>query len=332
MRILVTGAAGFIGMHLCERLLDRGDTVLGLDNLNDYYAPQLKRDRLARLLARADFHFSEADLTDRPVLDQLVAGSEAVAHLAAQAGVRHSLTHPHTYLHSNLQGFGELLEACRHHRTGHLVYASTSSVYGSNAQLPYSPHAAADHPVTLYAATKRANELMAHAYSHLYRLPATGLRFFTVYGPWGRPDMAPCLFADAILHGRPIDLFNHGAMARDFTYVDDVVEALVRVIDRPAVPDPAFDRLAPDPATSDAPWRLYNVGNQVPVDLETFVTTLEHCLGVPAERRYRPMQAGDVERTWADVDDLVRDVAYAPATPLAVGLSRFADWYRAYHG
>ncbi len=331
MRILVTGAAGFIGMHLCERLLARGDRVLALDNLNDYYPPQLKHDRLARLLGHAAFRFTAGDVCDRTLLDGLVAGCDAVVHLAAQAGVRHSLTHPHTYLHSNLLGFGEMLEACRTHRTGHLVYASTSSVYGSNTRLPFATSQAADHPVTLYAATKRANELMAHAYSHLYRLPTTGLRFFTVYGPWGRPDMAPCLFAGAILRGEPVKLFNHGAMARDFTFVDDVVEAVLRIVDQPAAPDPDFDRNAPDPSRSDAPWRLYNVGNRTPVDLETFVVTLADCLGVPARRTYLPMQPGDVERTWADVDDLVRAVGYAPATPLADGLRRFADWYRSWH-
>ncbi len=330
MRVLVTGAAGFIGMHVCERLLARGDRVLGLDNLNAYYDPQLKRDRLARLTAHANFRWHQADLTDRALLDRLLDAPVSVIHLAAQAGVRHSITHPQDYLHSNLLGFGTMLEACRQQGVAHLVYASTSSVYGSNTQLPFSTHHAADHPLTLYAASKRANELMAHAYSHLYRLPTTGLRFFTVYGPWGRPDMAPCLFARAILAGSPIDVFNQGRMARDFTYVDDIADAVVRVLDQPAQPDPAFDSQRPDPASSNAPWRLYNVGNRTPVPLDTFIALLERHLGRPARRNLLPMQAGDVERTWADVEDLARDFDFRPDTPLEDGIARFAAWYRNY--
>jgi len=334
MPILVTGAAGFIGMHVCERLLARGDTVLGLDNLNDYYSPALKHDRLARLQGHPGFRFVQADVADADALAQVFgeAPIPAVIHLAAQAGVRHSLTHPQVYLHSNLAGFGALLEACRHHRISHLVYASTSSVYGSNTAVPFSEHHAADHPVSLYAATKRANELMAHSYSHLFRLPTTGLRFFTVYGPWGRPDMAPALFARAILAGEPIRLFNHGRMARDFTYVDDIAEAVLRVVDQPATPDPQFARAAPDPASSDAPWRLYNIGNQAPTPLETLVDCLERSLGRTAIRRYEDMQPGDVEATSADVSALAALVGFAPATPLAEGIDRFAHWYRTYHG
>ena len=334
MPILVTGAAGFIGMHVCERLLARGDTVLGLDNLNDYYSPALKRDRLARLQDHPAFGFVQADVADAQVLTPLLRERQIgqVIHLAAQAGVRHSLTHPAAYLHSNLTGFGVLLEACRQQRIGHLVYASTSSVYGSNTQVPFSEHHAADHPVSLYAATKRANELMAHSYSHLFRLPTTGLRFFTVYGPWGRPDMAPALFARAILAGEPIRLFNHGRMARDFTFVDDIAEAVLRVLDRPATPDPQFSRAAPDPAGSDAPWRLYNIGNQAPTPLETLVDCLERSLGRTAIRVYEDMQPGDVEATSADVGALSDLIGFAPATPLADGIDRFARWYRVYHG
>jgi UDP-glucuronate 4-epimerase len=331
--LLVTGAAGFIGMHVCERLLARGDQVVGLDNLNDYYPPQLKRDRLARLHSLPGFTFLEADVAHADQLGAAFAAQrfDCVIHLAAQAGVRYSLTHPAAYLHSNLTGFGGVLEACRQQAVGHLVYASTSSVYGSNTRLPFSEHHAADHPVSLYAATKRANELMAHAYSHVFRLPTTGLRFFTVYGPWGRPDMAPCLFARAILAGEPIEVFNQGRMARDFTYIDDIVEALLRIADRPAQPDPDFRRDAPDPASSDAPWRLYNIGNHTPVALDAFIAALEHSLGRPAQRRLLPMQPGDVESTCADVADLAAAVDFAPRTPLAVGIERFAQWYRSYH-
>jgi UDP-glucuronate 4-epimerase len=334
MHILVTGAAGFIGMHACERLLARGDIVLGVDSLNDYYDPQLKRDRLARLGRSPGFRFVHGDVADPALLGGVFTGRpfDAVVHLAAQAGVRYSLSHPAAYLHSNLSGFGTLLEACRSHRIGHLVYASSSSVYGSNTTLPFSEHATADHPLSLYAATKRANELMAHAYSHLFRLPTTGLRFFTVYGPWGRPDMAPWLFAQAILQGVPIDLFNQGQMARDFTYVDDIAEALLRVIDQPALPDPGFQRERPDPATSDAPWRLYNIGNRTPVPLLEFVAALERSLGVSAIRRLLPLQAGDVEATCADISDLATAFDFTPRTTIDEGVARFAHWYRDYHG
>ncbi len=334
MRIFLTGAAGFIGMHVCERLLAAGHQVLGLDDLNHYYDPRLKRDRLARLQRSVDFKFQQGDIADAEALNAAMAGGpfDAVIHLAAQAGVRHSLTHPHDYLHSNLRGFGCILEACRHAQVPHLVYASTSSVYGSNTALPFSEHHAADHPLSLYAASKRSNELMAHAYAHTFGLPCTGLRFFTVYGPWGRPDMAPCLFARAILAGEPIQVFNHGRMARDFTYVDDIAEAVIRVAARPARPDPLFQRDQPDPATSDAPWRLYNIGNHTPVALEDFIATLEGCLGRKAIRELLPMQTGDVESTAALVEDLAVAVGFAPSTPLAVGIARFAEWYREYFG
>jgi UDP-glucuronate 4-epimerase len=333
MRLLVTGSAGFIGMHTAERLLARGDEVIGVDNLNDYYSPQLKRDRLARLKPHPNFHFYEADIADTVAIEKVFSGApfDAVIHLAAQAGVRYSITNPSAYIHSNLNGFGVMLEACRHHEAKHLVFASTSSVYGTNAQLPFSEHHTADHPVSLYAATKRANELMAHSYAHLFRLPTTGLRFFTVYGPWGRPDMAAFLFAKAILAGEPIDVFNQGKMARDFTYVDDIVEAVIRVADQPARADPAFNRALPDSATSDAPWRIYNIGNHQPAVLDTFITELERCLGKPAIRRMLPMQAGDVESTCADVTDLSDAVDFAPRTPLSKGIERFAEWYLHYY-
>ncbi len=334
MKILVTGAAGFIGMHTCERLLDEGHAVVGLDNLNDYYDPALKRARLDRLRAREGFAAVEGDIVDAAALMHLFEAHrfERVIHLAAQPGVRYSITHPHVYAQANLVGFLNMLEACRHHGMPHLVYASSSSVYGGNIRLPFSEHDPADHPVSLYAATKRANELMAHTYSHLYGLPATGLRFFTVYGPWGRPDMSPMLFTRAILEGRPIDVFNEGRMRRDFTYVDDIVEGVVRVMDRPPAPDPAFDPGAPDPATAAAPWRLYNIGNHEPVELMTFIGTLERLLGRTAQKRMLPMQAGDVEATCADVADLHRDAGFAPRTPLETGLARFVEWYRAYYG
>ncbi len=333
MRILVTGCAGFIGMHTAERLLARGDEVMGIDNINDYYSPALKRDRLARLSLHQNFRFREADIANKVAMEEVfsVAPFDAVIHLAAQAGVRYSITNPAVYIHSNLDGFGVILEACRQHHAKHLVFASTSSVYGTNAQLPFSEHHTADHPVSLYAATKRANELMAHSYAHLFRLPTTGLRFFTVYGPWGRPDMAAFLFARAIMAGEPIDVFNQGKMARDFTYVDDIVEAVIRVADQPAQPDPLFDRAHPDSATSDAPWRIYNIGNHQPARLDTFIAELERCLGKPAMRRLLPMQAGDVESTCADVSDLSAAVDFAPRTPLATGIERFAEWYLQYY-
>jgi UDP-glucuronate 4-epimerase len=320
-------------MHTAERLLARGDEVMGIDNLNDYYSPALKRDRLARLSLHQNFHFREADIANKVAIEEVfsVAPFDAVIHLAAQAGVRYSITNPAVYIHSNLDGFGVVLEACRQHHAKHLVFASTSSVYGTNAQLPFSEHHTADHPVSLYAATKRANELMAHSYAHLFRLPTTGLRFFTVYGPWGRPDMAAFLFARAIMAGEPIDVFNQGKMARDFTYVDDIVEAVIRVADQPALPDPVFDRSKPDAATSDAPWRIYNIGNHQPAVLDTFITELERCLGRPAIRRLLPMQPGDVESTCADVSDLSAAVDFAPRTPLAIGIERFAEWFLQYY-
>jgi UDP-glucuronate 4-epimerase len=333
MRILVTGAAGFIGMHTAERLLARNEEVIGIDNLNDYYSPLLKRDRLARLTFHKNFKFYEADITDKKSIEEVFAGDpfDAVIHLAAQAGVRYSLTNPSAYIHSNLEGFGVILEACRQHQAKHFVFASTSSVYGTNAQLPFSEHHTADHPISLYAATKRSNELMAHSYAHLFQLPATGLRFFTVYGPWGRPDMAAFLFAKAIMAGEPIQVFNQGKIARDFTYVDDIVEAVIRVADQPAQPDPLFDRFHPDSATSDAPWRIYNIGNHQPVVLDSFITELERCLGKTAIRHLMPMQAGDVESTFADVSDLGVAVDFAPRTPLASGIERFAKWYLNYY-
>jgi len=333
MKVLVTGAAGFIGMHTVEHLLLRGDQVIGVDNINDYYSPALKRDRLARLISHSNFTFFEVDIADKEEMDKVFKGEpyDAVIHLAAQAGVRYSLTHPAAYIHSNLDGFGVMLEACRQHHARHLVFASTSSDYGTNAQLPFSEHHAADHPVSLYAATKRANELMAHSYAHLFGLPTTGLRFFTVYGPWGRPDMAAFLFAKAIMAGEPIALFNQGKMSRDFTYVDDIVESVIRLADTPAQPDPEFNRANPDAATSDAPWRIYNIGNHQPVELETLIAELERCLGKSAHRQYMPMQAGDVESTFADVSELSAAVDFSPRTPLAKGIERFTAWYLEYY-
>jgi UDP-glucuronate 4-epimerase len=331
---LVTGAAGFIGFHTSRRLLERGESVVGLDNLNDYYRVDLKRDRLARLAEFAGFRFRQLDLADRAGIGALFAGEpfDAVIHLAAQAGVRYSITHPHAYVESNLVGFVNVLEGCRHARVGHLVYASSSSVYGGNRKLPFAVHDPVDHPVSLYAATKKANELLAHTYSHLYALPTTGLRFFTVYGPWGRPDMAIWLFVEAILAGRPIDVFNHGRMKRDFTYIDDIVEGVVRVADRVPQPDPQWSALEPDPATSSAPYRIYNIGNHRPVELMHVIATIETCLGVTAQKNLLPMQPGDVPETYADVADLARDVGFRPDTPIEEGIARFIAWYREYHG
>jgi UDP-glucuronate 4-epimerase len=335
-KILVTGAAGFIGYHLSERLLDRGDEVVGLDNLNDYYDVRLKEARLDRLRTRREgrFRFVRMDLSDREGLAKLFASErfDRVVNLAAQAGVRYSLTHPHAYVESNLAGFVNVLEGCRHSEVEHLVYASSSSVYGANTTMPFSVHDNVDHPLSLYAATKKANELMAHTYSHLYGLPTTGLRFFTVYGPWGRPDMALFLFTKAILEGRPIDVFNEGRMRRDFTYVDDIVEGVVRTLDRVATRNDAWSGAEPDPGTSAAPYRLYNIGNHSPVDLLDMIETLEACLGRRAERRLLPMQPGDVPATCADVDDLTRDVGFAPSTPLSMGIARFVEWYRGFYG
>ncbi|MCU0805243.1 MAG: NAD-dependent epimerase [Burkholderiales bacterium] len=331
MNLLVTGAAGFIGAALAHRLLDRGDTVVGLDNLNDYYEVSLKEARLARLAARPGFRFVRLDLADRAGMRTLFAGErfDAVAHLAAQAGVRYSLKNPDAYVDSNLVGFGNVLEGCRHTRVGHLVYASSSSVYGLNAKMPFSEEDSVDHPVSLYAATKKANELMAHVYSHLYALPTTGLRFFTVYGPWGRPDMSPYLFIRAMLAGEPIKVFNHGEMLRDFTYVDDIVEGVVRVIDRP--PSSGDASLLDSPATSTAPYRVYNIGNSQPVRLLDYIATFERALGVKAKLDLQPMQPGDVVATAADTTALERAVGFRPSTPLAVGVQRFVDWYREFY-
>ncbi len=332
--VLVTGAAGFIGYHLAEALLARGDRVIGVDNVNDYYDVRLKEARLARLSQKPAFRFHRVDLVDGEALRAVFDAERPtrVVNLAAQAGVRYSLENPGAYVTSNLVGFGHVLERCRHGEVEHLVYASSSSVYGGNTRMPFSTHDNVDHPVSLYAATKKANELMAHTYSHLYGLPTTGLRFFTVYGPWGRPDMALFLFTRAILEGRPIDVFNHGDMRRDFTYVDDIVEAVVRLVDRPAAPNPAFSADAPDPASSRAPYRIYNIGNHAPVELMTMIRILEAKLGRTAEKRFLPMQAGDVPATYADVADLEQDVGFRPATPLEEGIGRFVDWYRSYHG
>jgi UDP-glucuronate 4-epimerase len=333
MRILVTGAAGFIGAALGERLLARGDEVLGYDNVNAYYDPALKEARLARLIPQAGFRLVRAILEDRAALDAAFADfqPQRVVNLAAQAGVRYSIENPRAYVDSNLVGFINVLEACRENAVGHLVYASSSSVYGANRKLPFAVEDSVDHPVSLYAATKKANELMAHAYSHLYRLPTTGLRFFTVYGPWGRPDMALFLFTRKILAGEPIEVFNHGRHTRDFTYIDDIVEGVVRALDRVPGPDPALDALAPTPASSDAPWRVYNIGNSRPVELARYIEVLEQVLGRSAEKRLLPMQAGDVPDTFADVDALARDTGYAPSTPVEDGVRRFVDWYRDFY-
>lgn len=333
MKVLVTGVAGFIGFHVAQRLLARGDTVVGIDNLNPYYDVRLKEARLARLTNRSGFHFLQLDLADRDGMTRLFADHrpERVIHLAAQAGVRYSLTNPHAYIESNLVGFLHILEGCRHGEVQHLVYASSSSVYGANTKMPFSVHDNVDHPVSLYAASKKANELMAHTYSHLYGLPTTGLRFFTVYGPWGRPDMALFLFTQAILAGHPIEVFNEGKMRRDFTYIDDIVEGVVRVLDTIPQPNPHWSSLTPDPGTSQAPYRIFNIGNNQPVELLDFISTLERCLGRTATKTLLPMQPGDVRETYADVDDLMRDVGFRPATPIATGIARFVEWYRAYY-
>jgi len=331
-KILVTGAAGFIGSFLCKKLLDQGWQVVGIDNLNDYYDPHLKRARLQWLDLPA-FTFQELDLADRGGMEQLFAAHQfdAVVNLAAQAGVRYSLTNPHAYADSNLLGFVNILEGCRHTGVGHLVFASSSSVYGGNTSMPFSVHDNVDHPVSLYAATKKANEMMAHAYSHLYGMRTTGLRFFTVYGPWGRPDMAYFLFTKAILAGVPINIFNNGDMARDFTYIDDIVEGVVRVIEQPPVPNPAWDKSQPDTATSWAPYRIYNIGNNKQEKLMYFIEVLEDCLGRKAVKNFLPMQDGDVQQTYANIDDLVADVGFRPSTPIEVGLQRFVEWYRSYY-
>lgn len=333
MKILITGSAGFIGSAICLRLLARGDEVIGVDNLNDYYDPVLKRARLARQADHPGYVDVFADIADRAAMQATFASyqPDRVIHLAAQAGVRYSLVNPHAYIESNVLGFMNILEGCRHGAIEHLVYASSSSVYGGNTRLPFSEHDNIDHPVSLYAATKKANELMAHTYSHLYGLPTTGLRFFTVYGPWGRPDMALFLFTKAILEDRPIDVFNHGDMIRDFTYIDDIVEGVIRVLDRRAEPDPAFDPKAPDPATSNRPYRVFNIGNNRPVTLMEYIEALELALGRRAKMNLLPMQPGDVPATAANTDELDAWVGFRPATPVTEGVARFVAWYRDFY-
>ena len=333
MRILVTGVAGFIGSHVAQRLLARGDQVLGIDNLNDYYDVTLKKARLARLQGQAGFEFIEMDISDRGAMADLFAQQEInrVVHLAAQAGVRYSIENPHAYVDSNLVGFVNVLEGCRHAGVAHLVYASSSSVYGANERLPFSVHDNIDHPLSLYAATKKANELMAHTYSSLYQLPTTGLRFFTVYGPWGRPDMALFKFTKNILAGDPIDVFNYGKHRRDFTYIDDIVEGVLRTLDHTAEINPQWDGAKPDPGTSQAPWRVYNIGNSQPVELLNYIQCIEQALGKKATLNLLPLQPGDVPDTFADVADLVADVGYQPATSVETGVARFIEWYRDYY-
>jgi UDP-glucuronate 4-epimerase len=334
MRILVTGAAGFIGSKLTERLIARGDEVLGYDNLNDYYDPALKDARLARLTPLPGFSFVRASLEDRDALETAFDSfkPQRVVNLAAQAGVRYSLENPRAYIDSNIVGFLNILECCRHRGIEHLVYASSSSVYGANRKLPFAVEDSVDHPVSLYATSKKANELMAHTYSHLFGLPTTGLRFFTVYGPWGRPDMALFLFTRKILAGDPIDVFNHGKHTRDFTYIDDIVEGVIRTLDRVPGPDPTYDPMHPSPATSSAPYRVYNIGNNSPVELLRYIEVLEDCLGRKAEKRLLPLQPGDVPDTYADVGALTRDTGYQPTTPVEVGVKNFVEWYRGFYG
>jgi UDP-glucuronate 4-epimerase len=333
MQILVTGAAGFIGFHLSQRLLSEGHQVIGIDNINDYYDVKLKQDRLTKLTDTDNFTFHQFDLANREQIESLFDRYEfeSVINLGAQAGVRYSLQNPRAYLDSNIIGFGNILEGCRHHQVGHLVYASSSSVYGANTKIPFSVSDNVDRPISLYAATKKSNELMAHTYSHLYRLPTTGLRFFTVYGPWGRPDMAPMLFTKAILAGNPIDVFNNGKMQRDFTYVDDIVAGVIAVMHK--VPTPSIDLAgtAPDPSVSTAPYRIYNIGNNQPIELMRFIEVLEQCLGMEAKKNLLPMQPGDVPTTYADVSDLMADVGFKPDTSIEIGVKRFVDWYRAYY-
>jgi len=334
MAILVTGAAGFIGSHVSHHLLARGEEVVGLDDLNAYYDPKLKEARLARLAPKRGFSFVKLDVADRAGMEALFAQHrfDRVVHLAAQAGVRYSIENPHAYVHANIVGFQNILEGCRHAGTRHLVYASSSSVYGGNAKLPFSVNDSVDHPLSLYAASKKANELFAHTYSHLFGLPTTGLRFFTVYGPWGRPDMALFLFTRNILEGKPIDVFNHGRHRRDFTYIDDIVEGVVRTLDRPAAPNPAFDAMRPDPGTSSAPWRVYNIGNARPVELLDYIAAIERCTGRKAMMNLLPLQPGDVPDTMADVNALESDTGYRPTTTVEIGVARFVEWYRAYYG
>ena len=332
--VLVTGAAGFIGMHACARLLARGVTVVGIDNLNAYYDPALKEARLARLLPHPNFRFERLDIADRQALPELFARVRParVLHLAAQAGVRYSIDQPHAYVDANLAGFVNLLEACRAWPVQHLVYASSSSVYGGNTRLPFSEADAVDHPISLYAATKKSNELMAHTYSHLFQLPTTGLRFFTVYGPWGRPDMALFKFTQAILAGQAIDVYGQGQLVRDFTYIDDIVEGVLRVLDRAASADDGFDPARPDPARSNAPYRVFNIGNNEPVELMAFIEAIEHALGRQADKEFLPLQDGDVPATFADVSELAAWTGFKPGTPVREGVARFVAWYRDYHG
>ena len=334
MKVLVTGTAGFIGSHLAHRLLDRGDEVVGFDNLNDYYDVRLKEARLARLTSRDGYTHRTASLEDAGALQDAFDAfrPQRVVNLAAQAGVRYSLENPRAYVDANLVGFINVLEACRHGACEHLVYASSSSVYGGNTRLPFSVRDSVDHPLSLYAASKKANELMAHTYSHLFRLPTTGLRFFTVYGPWGRPDMALFLFTRKILAGEPIDVFNHGHHTRDFTYIDDIVEGVIRTLDRVAAPDPKFDPAAPSPASSSAPYRVYNIGNHQPVQLSRYIEVIEECIGRKAIRNLLPLQPGDVPDTCADVEELMNDTGYSPSTPIEAGVARFVEWYRGYYG
>jgi len=333
MRVLVTGTAGFIGSALAKRLLDRGDRVIGVDNLNDYYDVELKKARLTHFCSHGNFIDVRADVADREAMPEIFRKyrPERVVHLAAQAGVRYSLKNPHAYIDSNLVGFTNILEGCRHNSVEHLVYASSSSVYGANTNMPFSVHDTVDHPVSLYAASKKANELMAHTYSSLYQLPTTGLRFFTVYGPWGRPDMALFLFTKNILEGRPIDVFNYGRHKRDFTYIDDIVEGVVRTLDKIPEPNPDWTGDSPDCATSYAPYSLYNIGSNNPVDLGRYIETLENCLGRKAEKNLLPLQPGDVPETYADVEDLMREVGYRPETPVEKGVARFVEWYRDFY-
>ena len=329
MKTLITGAAGFIGMTCALRLLDCGDEIIGVDNLNDYYDVSLKQARLIRLQPHKRFSFHKMDIGDRDAMANLFDTQKPnrVIHLAAQAGVRYSLTNPQAYIDANLQGFMNILEGCRHNHIGHLVYASSSSVYGGNETMPFSEHDNVDHPLSLYAATKKANELMAHTYSHLYDLPTTGLRFFTVYGPWGRPDMALFLFAEAMMRGKSIDVFNHGNMVRDFTYIDDIVEGVVRVLNKPATPDMTFDAISPDPATSSAPYRVFNIGNSNPTPLMDYIVALETALSATAKKNYLPMQPGDVPATSADTSELREWVEFQPNTPVTIGVQKFAEWY-----
>ena len=332
MKVLVTGAAGFIGMHVAQRLLARGDEVVGIDNLTDYYDPALKLARLENLKPCAGFRFLKMDIANTVAISALFAQEKfhRVVHLAAQAGVRYSLVNPQAYIQSNLVGFGNILEGCRNNAVQHLVYASSSSVYGANTKMPFSVHDEVNHPLSLYAATKKSNELMAHSYSHLFGLPTTGLRYFTVYGPWGRPDMSPWLFSSAILEEKPIKVFNHGKMWRDFTFVEDIADGTIRALDRIARPNPEFDSDRPDASSSRAPYRLYNIGNHQPVELSTFIETIEQALGKSAIKEFMPMQAGDVLATYADVDDLSRDVGFEPRTPLVEGIAQWAEWFKLY--